>query len=228
MTDNSDRRYPGNSHAQREKREVVPAPDERKPLKKVIKGEASRRVPIGRRIANSFRGEDGRSIGEYVLFEIIIPSVKDTIVDAGKDALERAFFGDTGGSRSRSRSRGGSSYEYRNNKTQYSKRYPGRNFEGDGGRNDDRRSISRRSRSTHNFDEVTLETRGDAEEVLDALRNAIDQFHEVTVADLYDLVDISWEPIDRTWGWTDLRDAQVRRLRSDLYVVDLPDTERLD
>lgn len=223
MTENTDRRYPGNSH-----QKIIRVEETPPKMVKVIKGEAVLKTPVGRRILNSFRGDDGRTVGEHVLFEIIIPSIKDIIVDAGKDALERAFFGSSVGHRSSPRSRG-TSFSYGNNKTQYAKRYQSfENTDDRRGSNREERRQPNRSRVRGSFDEVLLETRGDAEEALDALRSAIDQFGQVSVADLYDLVDISTDYMDRAWGWKDLDDAAVKRMRSDLYILDLPQTVQLD
>lgn len=219
MTDN-ERRYPGNSH---KPKTIVVEEAGRARLNKVIKGDAKLKKPLGRRIAESFNGDDMRTVGQHVLFEIVIPSIKDLIVDAGKDALERAFFGTTT-PRSRS-SRSGSSYTY-GNRSSYSDKYRGRNFERDQEDREDRRP-SRRERTRGNFEEVILETRGDAEEALDAMRAAIEQFSSVSVADLYDLVDITSDYMDRAWGWEDLEDAKVIRLRSDLYALDLPPAIKL-
>jgi len=224
--DEKERRYPGNSKASREQRQT-PAEVERPRMKKVTKGEASLKKPLGRRIIETFSGDDAQTVGQYVLFDVLIPAVKDMIVDAGKEALERAFFGGGGAAGPRTRtSRSGSSFSYgTNNRTSYRSRYPGTNFDGDR----DDRTLSSRSRSrSRGYEDVILETRGDAEEALDALREAIEVYHSVSVADLYDLVGAEHNYMDRSVGWTDLRDAEVRRLRSDQYMLDLPPAVRLD
>lgn len=225
-----EKRYPGNSHAQKDAARRQPEPQPARPrAKKVIKGEATTRIPLGRRIMQSFTGDDAQTVGQYVLFDVILPAVKDLIVDAGKEALERAFFGQGSGPRSGgSRRSGGSSFSGVNNRTNYRSRYPGRNFEDD---RDDRRSPRERARNSRGYEDVILETRGDAEEALDALRDHIAEYGDVTVADLYDMVgydERSGDYMTRSWGWNDLRDAEVKRLRSDQYLLDLPPTIRLD
>jgi hypothetical protein len=224
-----EKRYPSNSHAQKDAARRQPAEPERPRAKKVIKGEVSTRVPLGRRIAQSFKGDDAQTVGEYVLFDVILPTVKDLIVDAGKEIIERAIFGTSSGpSKGARRNSGGSSFSGVNNRTNYRNRYSGRNFDDD---RDDRRTVRDRARSSRGYEDVILETRGDAEEALDALREHIAEYGDVTVADLYDMVGADVDGRDyvgRSWGWNDLRDAEVKRLRSDQYLLDLPPTIRLD
>lgn len=86
--------------------------------------------------------------------------------------------------------------------------------------------MSRSAQATHNFDEIILESRAEAETVLERLIDTIDTFDVATVSDLYDLVGISGSFVDSQWGWTDLRDASLRRVR-DGYLLNLPKTDRI-
>ena len=52
-------------------------------------------------------------------------------------------------------------------------------------------------------------------------------YGQVTVADLYDLVGISGSFTDNNYGWTDMREASVRRVR-DGYILSLPRPRQLD
>lgn len=89
-------------------------------------------------------------------------------------------------------------------------------------RDRDRRPIEReRNRSRFNFDDIVLERRSDGEQVLESLVDQIDEFGVATVADFYDLVDMTGEYTDQDWGWDNLSRAVVERVR-DGYVVVLP------
>ena len=87
--------------------------------------------------------------------------------------------------------------------------------------------MSRTSRARHDFDEIILETRGEAEEVLSHLVDLTIDYQQATVADLYDLVGITSNFTDNKYGWTDLRSASVTRVR-DGYLINLPRTQILD
>jgi hypothetical protein len=87
--------------------------------------------------------------------------------------------------------------------------------------------MSQRGRAKHDFDEIVLDQRAEAEEVIDRLYDVVNKYEQATVADLYDLVGLSSTHTDHKWGWTDLRGAGVSRIR-DGYLLDLPDPEPLD
>jgi hypothetical protein len=87
--------------------------------------------------------------------------------------------------------------------------------------------MSRQGRARHDFDEIVLDERSEAEEVLDRLFDVVNKYESATVADLYDLVGLPSTHADYKWGWTDLRGAGVSRIR-DGYLLDLPDPEIID
>lgn len=87
--------------------------------------------------------------------------------------------------------------------------------------------MSRRARSNHDFDEIVLETRVEAEEVIDGLFALISQYETATVADLYELLGESGNFQDEKWGWMDMRGAGVSRIKNG-YLLDLPRPEPLD
>lgn len=76
----------------------------------------------------------------------------------------------------------------------------------------------------HDFSDIILASRADAEEVLDRLRDLVSQYDVATVNDLYDLVGLTGEFTDDKWGWTDLRTASVRVVRGG-YLLNLPRTQ---
>lgn len=203
-----EKNYPGNSKSSKE------AGEGRKKVDKVVTGEAiQRKKPIGSRIKETFTGEDARSVGSYILFDVIVPAAKAMLADAASQGAERLLFGD---SSPRKRSGGG-----RTNYTSYNRMHSSSNNSGS------KREISYRARATHDFDEIVVESRGDAEEVLDRLGDLVDNYDVASVADFYDLVGITGSFTDDKWGWFDLRSASVRRVR-DGYLISLPKPQPLD
>ena len=206
-------KYPSNSHKQRDA--------ETPKVEKVITGKAVMRKPtLGKRIKETFTGDDANTVGDYILFEVLIPSAKATIVDAGKEILERLFFGDF-----RNRPRVGGNM---NSHTPYNTMHDRPNPVRRGQPQQDRRpQLSRQTRATHNFDDVVLPTRGEAELVLSSLEDLIEQFEFASVQDLYDLLGETAEYTDSKWGWSDLRGARAIQVRGG-YLLDLPPTEPID
>lgn len=209
--------YPSNSHKAREQEE---APREDKKIDKVVTGQVTRRKqPLGRRLADTFVGGDARGVWSYVLFEVLVPAAKDMVADAAGQAVERTLFGETrGGGRRPGFRRGGGQNGYVSYNT-FSRR--------ESERADPRgRDMSRRARSSHDFDEIILATRAEANEVIDRMFDLVSQYEQATVADLYDLVGISSSFQDHKWGWTDIRGAGATKIRGG-YLLDLPRPEPL-
>jgi hypothetical protein len=209
--------FPSNSHSQRR---PAREPREEKKVERIVSGEVVRRKkPLGRRFKETFMGGDSQGVASYVMLDILVPAAKDMFADAVSMGVEKLVFGE---SRSASR-RGASRYSSPlANHTPYramgSSRLTTR---------EDPRGPSRRSRANHNFDEIILATRVEAEEVVDRLFDLIQKYNSATVQDLYDTVGISGNYTDNKWGWTDLRGAGVSRIREG-YLLDLPKPEPLD
>ena len=88
------------------------------------------------------------------------------------------------------------------------------------------RTMSQRGRARHDFDEIVLDSRAEAAEVIDTLTEVVSRYGEVSVADLYTMVGIRPNHTDEKWGWVELGDADVARVRGG-YLLDLPDPEPL-
>ena len=78
-----------------------------------------------------------------------------------------------------------------------------------------------RTRSGYEYDDIIIENRGEAEDVLSRMDELIDQYGLVSVADLYDLVGINGNYTDNKYGWFNIRTASVVRVR-DGYMIKLP------
>lgn len=193
-----------------------PRPAEKK-VEKIVTGRVTtRKKPLMKRLKEAFIGDESGSIGEYLLFQVLIPAAKDTIVDMGVQAVERTFYGEA-----RSASRRGypplganrSSFNY-NRVTEQRK-------------DDQQRQMSRRARASHDFDEIVLSSRMEAEAVLDQMYELLSTYNQVTISDLYDLLDIAENYTDEKYGWTDLTGAGVTTLRGGGYLLNLPRPEVL-
>lgn len=219
--------FPGNSHKERieRKKEMTEQTKDKTPsdknVEKVISGTAvTRKKGLGRKIAETFTGDDAHSVGQYILFEVIIPAAKSMISDAASQGVERMLFGDS------SRRPSSSSYgSGRTNYTAYTKSYsPNREDRGTGP--DSARYMSSKARATHDFSEVVLETRVEAEEVMGCMDDLVAEYGVASVNDFYNLVGITGAFTDDKYGWTNLRGADIRRVRQG-YLIILPRPEPL-
>lgn len=200
---------PGNSYNTR-KDEKEPTPD-KKVIEKVTSGSViQRKRGMGSKIRETFTGDDARSVGSYIFFDVIIPAAKNMLFDATSQGVERMLFGDARSRNRPARSAGGY--------TSYNRMYEQKR--------ESPRELSTRARSNHDFDEIILEHVGEAENVIDQLNELIDQYGQAKVTDLYSMVGISGNYTDDKWGWVDLRSATTSRVRQG-YLLDLPKPEFL-
>lgn len=212
--------YPSNSRKSREPKVEIKPVEEEKRAEKVVEGEVVRRKkPLSKRFTEIFFSGNGRGVVSYIMLDVLLPAAKDTIADVVSQGIERMLFGEARSTsrRGTSRTSGYVSYNRYSAQPQSSVR-----------REDPRATaLSQRARATHDFDEIILATRAEAEEVIGRLFDIVSKYEAATVADLYELLGISSKFTDDRWGWTDIRGAGVTRVRSG-YLLDLPKPEPLD
>lgn len=221
--------YPSNSQNIGKEAKVKPQATrtrsavEPKKVERVTQGEVTRRKkPLGKRLKELFISGDSRSVWGFVAGDVLIPAAKDMITDAATQAVERMVFGESRGFRGRPggfRPTGPSSH------TPYNRYAQGGSASW---RAEPPRDSSRRARATHDFGEIILDSRGEAEQVIDALFEMVSQYSQATVADLYELVGISSAYTDNKYGWTNLQGAGVQHIRGGQFLLNLPKPEPLD
>jgi hypothetical protein len=190
--------YKPNSHRYREEQQAA---EERKPVEKVTRGVVKTKKNDIRKLTDVFISDDVKNIKSYVLMDVLVPTIKNAIVDIVTNGVNMIFFGGTAGAR---KSRGASSY------VSYS------SFA-----NRDRREDPVRSRGVYSYDDIILESRGEAEDVLSRMDELIEMYGEASVADLYDLVGVTGQYTDNRYGWTNLKNAEPVRVR-DGYMLKMP------
>lgn len=212
--------YPSNSRKAQTQNATPPLKSVPRPEKKVeqitIGPVARRKKPLGKRFAETFGGGNAQGVAIYILTDVLLPAAKDMIVDAGSQALERMIFGETRGQTRTS----ANSRPYSSSYTSYN-RYSGNSHNR---RPEPRQEMSRRAKANHDFDEIILDTRAEAQEVIDHLFLLVKDYEVATVSDLYEMVGITGSFTDEKWGWVDMRGAKITRVRGG-YLLDLPPTE---
>lgn len=213
-----------NSHARREERLASvgekssldtkkTSDSEKTKLKPVVKksGVVSTKKPLGKRFASFFTEKDGTDIRNYIIFDWLIPGIKNGILDI----LSLMFFDEVRDKRS--------SRRREKERTSYSSYYRGETRRG----SSRERERDRYRDDKIDYQNIILERREDAEDVVDALKERIDKNGSATVADLLDLIDEASQFTDNNWGWTHTRDIGIRRV-SRGYLIDVARAEYLD
>jgi hypothetical protein len=136
----------------------------------------------GESFLSSFIKNDLKTVVSNLITDIVLPSIKNTIVDVVKTGIERAILGDVKRPLNSTKSNGVIPYN----------------------------SVSKnRNKADHTFDDIILDSRNGAEEVLDSLVTHCRRHGEVSVATLYELVGIPVDYTDRAYGWVSLASAYV-------------------
>lgn len=208
--------YPGNSSVSKEAQPDSAATDERKKVEKIANGKVQKPSLWSKVKTNLFSNED--NIGDYLVFDVFIPAAKNVISDAITGALQMLLYGDNRRPNGVNRDRGRSTY------TSYGRYYD---------QNDRRVREERRSprqvnpRAILDYSNVVVDTRREAELVLQQLDDQIAVYGMATQADFYDAIGLDTEYTDNKVGWKDLRNAQIER-RRDGYGFILPRPEYID
>lgn len=217
--------FPSNAHKEtvytkkttKVTQETVTEPE--KKVEQVTSGQVVvRKTPMAKKFLHTFFGGDAKSVVGYVVMEVLIPAAKDMVADAVSQGVERTLFGEVKSASRRTGARpSGSGYTPYN---RFSSPATARMAD------PREREVSSRARSQHDFGEIILATRVEADHVIDRLYDLLEKYEQVTVADLYDLVGVSGNYTDDKWGWERLSGAGVTRTRNG-YLLNLPAPEPL-
>lgn len=199
--------YQANSH--RSKELQANENTERK-VEKVVTGKVKTKKNEMRKLTDAFISEDAGNVKSYILMDVLIPAIKKAISDIVTDGIDMILYGGTkGGKRARS-----------SNKISYRDYYDER-------RSDPRdRDIPGRTR--FDYDDIIFESRGEAELVREQMVELIDRYGFVTVADMYDMADLTSPYTSNKYGWTNIRSAEAVRVRDGGYVLKLPKAMPID
>lgn len=198
--------YQPNSHKSKVESDNVTE----KKVEKVVTGAVKvKKKSDVRKFADVFISEDISNVKNYILMDVLVPALKKAVSDIVTNGIDMILYGETGKSR---RTTNASYVSYN--------------------RFSDRRdSVStsgvRRATVGYSYDDITVDTRAEAEEVLSRMGDLIDMYGLVTVADLYDLVGVTGNYTDNKYGWTNIRNAEPVRVR-DGYMLRLPRAMPID
>lgn len=178
------------------------------PVKRVEKpvaaGKLRKKSEISK-LSDVFLADDVGEVGRFIMRDIVIPTVKNLVCDIVNNGLNMALFGERGRVDKKSRRNG----EY----VSYDKI----------SRRDDRDYRDEpRTRTRFRYNDIEFDSRGEAEYVLEQMDALIDKYGRVSIADLYDLNEITGEYTDHKYGWTDLVEAEIFRNRYGKYMIKFP------
>lgn len=187
----------------------APEPVEQAPtINPIISGTAvERKEPLRKKFLQAYAGDSAQSVGQYLVMDVIVPGTKNIIADLVTQGINRLLFGGSRPVQQGVRSNVGGSY--------------GKFFNGGGQSQQQNQQSQPVQVKQDGFGEIILQSRSDAELVIDALRELIEAYGNAKVANLYALVGKSGDFTDQSIGWTNLSRAGVMQIREG-YLLDLP------
>lgn len=196
--------YKPNSNRFKEEQKIK----EREKIEKVVTGKViTKKKSKISKLTGEIISEDAHSVGSYIVRDVIIPAAKKLIYDIFTDGIDILLYGE-------SRKGGKRSTADRVSYTNYSNRGI-------------IRSEPAPLSSRYSYDDIVLTSRGEAEDVLARMDELMDTYGLVRVADLYDLVGITGNFTDNKYGWTNIRNAEVVRVREG-YMIKMPRAVPID
>lgn len=189
----------------------ITAGAEKKPEKKFEKVTTGRVVTKEKndiqKVASMFIAEDLRTVRDHIIKDVAVPKLQDFFADLAIATINMIFHGDD-------RPRGSYSNYAQPSRVSYN-RYSNQN-------------TSRQVATPINYQDVIFSSRGDAEEVLNQMADAIATYGSVSVADFYDLVGMTANYTDNKYGWYDLQGRAYVQPISGGYVIRLPKPSTLN
>lgn len=201
------------SNSDKDKKLSAPRADSAARPEKVITGVVITKKPsLGHRFKSTFFGGDGKSAVRYISVDVILPAVRNLVVDAITKGAERMVYGE-----SRPRRPGG-----------FQSSYPSRvQYNSPVMRPDVRPArLPDQGPQTRDANDLILTSRDEADMVIERMKDICDQFEVASVADLYDLCGLPVSPIDQKWGWTNLSGAETKSVREG-WLLNLPRAEEI-
>lgn len=197
----------GNSNRDKQKKKEA---EERRPQKIITSEVTTKEKSATKKFAEKFFEDEVSNVKTYILWDVIIPAIKNVISDIVGNSVDMMLYG-----RTRNRPQRGTS----TGNTTMVGGLSG--YTGYGTFSSRQTGISQRNRDNYDLDEFVFQSRADAEIVLDTLKEIVSKYKAASVADLCDLIGRSSQYTDVKYGWTDLRGADVQRVREG-YVLIMP------
>lgn len=175
-----------------------------KNIDKVVVGPVkSRKKNKVRKLADVFISDDIENVKDYILMDILVPEIKKAISDIVTNGVNMLLYPD-------------GKKNHKSSKVSYRSYY-----------DRERQRRSARSGPAYNYDDIILDSRGEAEDVLLRMDEIISKYGVASVGDLYDLVGIDGNFTDNKYGWTDIRNARAVRIKEG-YLLKMPRAMPLD
>lgn len=203
--------FPANSNKSKDEQKPEP---KKEAIEKVIQGEViQKKKSFNSKFKEVFLGGELKTASKYIASDVLLPAVRNMVVEATSRGIERLIYGDAAPPR-RSGYGGGSRINYNRPTDRYAPQQraylPGQSQQLQPRRQD--------------IADIVLMNREDAELVVERLGDIIQAYDVVSVADLYDMLGLPSTYVDNSWGWTSINYVNIRQVREG-FMIDMPRIE---
>ena len=166
--------YQSNSFKSKEMAKNTP---EKKQIAKVANAKIKKKSEF-QKITETFIAEDLNKVKNAVLTDVIVPAVKKVISDIVTNGIDMLLYGEVRHTKTTTTSKIG-----------YNSIYNSQN----------KSDTARTTRGSYIYNDIILNTRGEAEEVLNQMNEIIGTYGTVSVADLCEIVGVTGEYTDNKY-----------------------------
>ena len=204
----------GYSNLSREKSSLSePRQQSKQGIEKVpLQGKVIQKKPsFASKLKETFIAEDARDVGDYILWDILIPTIKRTIREIIVGSADRVFLGTSVPQ---------SSHLVRENGT--TRVVTRSDYSAISSKKNTVTSLPVANRSPNfGINDVIFESYEDAANTLDRMVDYLETYGLVRVEDFFDLVGKSAPYTAQNWGWRSLSSATIITVRGG-YFIKLP------
>lgn len=176
------------------------------PEKKVIAKAKVQKKSAIKEALRTFFVQDLPEIAEHLVVDVAIPAAKNAITDMVTQGIQQLLYGEVDPRRRPTSGYTSYSSSSRNNRgTAY---YHPR---------DTQRREQHQPKPT-NVEDLVFDTRGEAVDVIEYVAESIEEYGQVSVADLMSSVGIQPRYTDERWGWTTTDAFEIRQIREGWLV----------
>lgn len=176
------------------------------PEKKVIAKAKVQKKSALKEALRTFFAQDLPEIAEHLVVDVAIPAAKNAITDMVTQGIQQLLYGEV--DPRRRPTSGYTSYSSASRNDRGRAYYRSRDIE---------RRDTRQPKPT-NVEDLVFDTRGDAVDVVEFIAEQIEEYGQVSVADLMSSVGIQPRYTDERWGWTTTDAFEIRQIREGWLV----------
>lgn len=176
-----------------------------KNIKAVVNGKVSKpkERSLFKKVAETFAIGNIRDARDYIVTDVVVPGILDLLYDGATRGLGKLIYGN--GAAAKKKSKGMSGTDYSSGIRRLS---DGETW---------RKTVEDRRKETavtniYDYNEIELETKADAETLLDCMIDYLDVHDIISVADMYSMANYnSGNYTDNYWGWDNLAGSHITR-----------------